>query len=1419
MDKFIKLLYISLTREMVTLGQQISEKRKQQSTGRATRTERVAYQQQTKKAQQTYASEKAIADVIAEKLWKDVEYQDQETTKTYRPSNMSAREWDRMSQSSRDRIMQPFYNNQFYGVEKQVKMGNLVVHSTGTKTVTKTRPFTNEDYGNVVENLSPEIKKFFVSKEQLVQQQTDWRGEQTTKTQTAIATAQQSLANYTASKKQQMREYEDWFKRLSQKERDSRKQHYNEKMQKYEDDLEEKQAYYQGVIEKLNWGTSQLKSGNMYSYEDIESSAIEFGHYKESYEDARNENRIFNEKQMLAGLTPIYKTTGNKTISGWITSEQKKELPKYITDKGMTVTSTYGRGYSEAQFNAFSSAQKYAEKVGFEKLPPSQQAILNPSAVEWQEQNPTEVLKFDKYGGVVGVVSGLMGGKEVSIEQYNDKKTWQDYNYQNWETTEKKITFPFKVIEGNANYYTGQTMQMDGSGNVVYPSIIVPESQYYSQKDAPKIDLTFGTWGKVIQGYDWVKDRVHWNVELSGSPSMPKLSIISFGKNYEYQGSATGDDLKLDYYKETPTNVEVWSQKGLAGLDKASKSVDAWVIGQEKIDTFKSDIDTKYQEEYQSRFENKYMKDLIYEEITFDEASSLFGESEDAKIVQKRYAEEYGKGYKELQTFTIKDDGFWKTARADVVGGVAQMGISLASMGIKVTDNPLDLATTGVGIYTGTKALSLIPPTVNYGILGVSTVYGGYKFFNPSSTYLEAGAGLTTAVISGYFLGRAGLKYLKSPVVTRKDIPAPKRTLTTDAIGREKNSFLVKLHENTKKMEEVYYGKQKLGQYGFAGSRAEVTTKWRDLFNKYVAPLDKRLVVENVGGSGWNSVFRFDIKPSITNLDPIYYGVPTQQLGTTWAIEGLRGTTDVKITQSAYQNAKDLLVKYGYTPSQATGTLRYYAPTYIEQYLESGKILVSGNQAMGSFRYLTTQPVLDVDDILGIKTRGAKTVRNTYNFGREIVGTTKAGDFLVLESGEKVSAFVTKQGASYNLLSQAGKTKTFYTQLSAIKSSDISEALIPTKYKDVYAIKNYQILDSVYSKKQLIPLIREMEMGKSSSYLLKNTPQGELPVWDFDKIIKAETGFSVSRASSNWVKPANIKKTPFTFTFEKTGDTNQLKKLIKEIAIDNQVAVTTPTNIEKEFFSSGQSPQSQYYGMGLYERTSDAGLFNIGNVQGGQALKFMNAPQIQTPPMFNQGAIPTLKLDTLLSGELLSVGVLSSLKSNMKMDNMLKMDLKFDLGLKQELGLKNEIKQMTSLKQTSAQKSALKSILTTSPVVSNAFTVPNIMETPPITPRPPIIPLIIGIGERQEKKKGRGKRKITPEMMGLFPDFTSRAIGLAPTKVSGVEGALREIRKLQTGFEIRKGARIDANFFGKAKKGKRGKRGMSDKQLMRSVMA
>jgi hypothetical protein len=77
---------------------------------------------------------------------------------------------------------------------------------------------------------------------------------------------------------------------------------------------------------------------------------------------------------------------------------------------------------------------------------------------------------------------------------------------------------------------------------------------------------------------------------------------------------------------------------------------------------------------------------------------------------------------------------------------------------------------------------------------------------------------------------------------------------------------------------------------------------------------------------------------------------------------------------------------------------------------------------------------------------------------------------------------------------------------------------------------------------------------------------------------------------------------------------------------------------------------------------------------------------------------------------------------------------------------------------------------------------------PPPKPRSFIIsPFELGL---QGKIKKKISKKKGTEIMALFPDFTSRAIGIAPKRVGSVKDALREISKIQSGFEVRSGVRL-----------------------------
>jgi hypothetical protein len=117
-----------------------------------------------------------------------------------------------------------------------------------------------------------------------------------------------------------------------------------------------------------------------------------------------------------------------------------------------------------------------------------------------------------------------------------------------------------------------------------------------------------------------------------------------------------------------------------------------------------------------------------------------------------------------------------------------------------------------------------------------------------------------------------------------------------------------------------------------------------------------------------------------------------------------------------------------------------------------------------------------------------------------------------------------------------------------------------------------------------------------------------------------------------------------------------------------------------------------------------------------------------------------------------------------------------------------EEKQKYNQKLDTGMKSSLKIITGITPIVEQTpfYYVPQIPKTPkPSTPK-----LIFGFGGDDKLKQLLLKRKKkSTKIVGLLPDFTSRALGLEPKQVS-LKQALKEMNKIQTGLETRRGIRI-----------------------------
>ena len=87
------------------------------------------------------------------------------------------------------------------------------------------------------------------------------------------------------------------------------------------------------------------------------------------------------------------------------------------------------------------------------------------------------------------------------------------------------------------------------------------------------------------------------------------------------------------------------------------------------------------------------------------------------------------------------------------------------------------------------------------------------------------------------------------------------------------------------------------------------------------------------------------------------------------------------------------------------------------------------------------------------------------------------------------------------------------------------------------------------------------------------------------------------------------------------------------------------------------------------------------------------------------------------------------------------------------------------------------------------------IEKSSITKTPPSKPFILPPFETSLKGKIKRKAKFrkTPDIYGLFPSFTARAVGLEPMKFKSVNQAMKEIMRIKTPFEVGRGGRM-ANY-------------------------
>ena len=1480
---------------MATLGKQLEAKRNQQQQGRITRTDRIKQQQ----AQTKFNTYKSQADALQDTLWKPVEYMEQESyVSEYRPSNISAKDWNRRNNRTKQVYIKQM--NSGYGLAYNLKRGRVVPHAYATRDVKKERPFTNEDYGNFYEKLDPNVKQFFVSKEGLETQQQGFRDTQKTTTQAEITKAQADLVAYKTRIAKKISDKNARWDRKSRKYRDDPKnrERYNKSVDGYEDDLEEKEAYYRGYIEKLNWGVGQLDAKQMYAFTDIASNAKDFGNYYEDREEARNDARDLNREQLKQGKLPIYAGEKNKTISGWIdpNSDSWKNAPDYLKNQKVL---------SKGDFAYYNNLINWSKKSGFENISDNAQKILNPQAVEWMN-NPelkNEKLLFDPVGNIAGIESGAFG-MSMNVENYNtkvtsakveyDKAVARDLEYK--ETARAKIaesslsTFndPSKTdVNKNQKWYQSTGDFISNTFLSQLPLGLFGKSRSMREDNTQKaIDArnenTVGTMTQfalgsnkplaMFGGFDWktgmeiVQSEQQMNYEEKEySKQLKELNIITYGNeakvaeqtaNIQANRAKIMNPMTIFNPLQSFKTVSAFFQKpdeirtglndtelrpyvmeqglnvlGEKGLDMEEVEKTATIIPKNYFQNIIKDVSiNEYDNAWVTQGDKKTFIASPTNNMTTAEELKVYTSLDDYKPSSKPFD---FNNYKPLETETYKetkitDPAFDRKLSENMLDLETARSRDADTTPLKILKY-VDTTIVGAGIVS-TKALEtyITWKGGEFVIKGAIKGYQGMKFWNSGKII-----GVTkTGTFSGTGTMEFAIKPAKTMDVVLREGVATVPYKPSAWWGRGAKTLFAGVYVAGKQMQyQKYastspYGKElfwletvgEVGGIEMATGIGRKTYNWgKNEIDSRIINRDKTLKMADISQQGFYRENKLLTKSMADTLggdkamQKVYMNTARPfkfSDKTTWNVRGLKEAWMPHMTKNG--------LKFGWEQGQFVSRVNKYIPDEVMAYYKyggdvtitpfnakanantnvfynlnnNGAVSVAGLSVAEKTRLLTKFPKRFFSDT-GVRTIKAEpfpydnpathydwvTRRNILEYG--------TGKYSEIDNIKKFKGFVyTATGEKWNWDNPAMPEKLYdksgklLAELKGAVQHGSGKGISWGFTRTASGVEEASAIKEAVSPRVYSTWLTDVKVNKATG--------------EFKGILESgrELKYPIFRGDTGAVGTGNImmQKKEVELVTE-----IEMARELRRIGAIRWGAWSVPV-IDQEVGTVAQLTQSM-------SATGDVALLtNVG---------VSSMPSTAPISSFIGSYVP---LSSRPSRSQTYSSVMSAISKVSGASNLSKVSRVSNVS---RVSYSPSAKSRSS--SFSDNISEIISEITKSPVS-------RISETPRNLPRPRALPLDIDFFGKSKKKK---KRNVTPEMMGLFPDFTTRAIGLAPTKVKGVEGALNEIKKLRTGFEIRTGAKIDTNFMGKGKamsnpfKVKKGKskKPLTEKQLMRGIMA
>jgi len=1011
-------------------------------------------------------------------------------------------------------------------------------------------------------------------------------------------------------------------------------------------------------------------------------------------ESARQELEKYDERK--------FNEERNRILQGGSTPESKQQQLRDLS-RSYAEERDYWRNYirgleeakgklSQGEDISYSDILSYSKKLGKTE---QQQTRAEYKQTERSEEAYQRIVKTSPYAPVYQKIKEQYG---LSNVDFSDPKTikainksvyettyqTEEYNpeqaYKEWQTERASKPVYLDVSESKTAlpYQTRGTVTDQQTTNI-YSFTSKPES-FISTSLKP----IFKIYSKIPSG------------EFYFSPT--KNAFIGTGAIS--LSATTPFDINLTQIVKTAR-----SRASAKSSELITKQVEEYGI-QEKIEPV-------YQEKYQTVFEDKYMKKLIYGDTTFEKASAEFQESKEAKQISQEYSEAIEK----------------ERTKLPIKKGVVIYGLNLGKNLLGTIETPKSAITTGALVYTGSAVLKAIP-SVSYGITGGTFTYGIYKTFSPLSTPEERVGGIVTAIVSGAFLTKEAIRYLRKPTYKQVSVePKLSSKQELNVIRKISEQRITDVYGKTTVIKKYDVG----GVYkGLEAGRKTITSRvWRDW-------------IRSTG-----RFFGADLSEEFLS---VYRGIPTQQLGKTYIIEGLRGT-NVYTTPSVYQKELAYFQNYGYSLSQTKDILRYTAPKYLEIETKAVSTFTYGDAYKTPLirtegTRIIKQPSITIDDI---RTRGATTIKENILGRGKAIG--EIDDKILYRTTFDIEKYyLTSEGASYQKLLQAGKTTKQFEQFSIVevKGTDVLEKTTNLKGISLTEKIPYENIFEKSLIKQTIPRGKISYRTQETLGFEGNKNVLGIDYRDFFKVTKQPEKISTPKGTpiEQYTK-SDLKK--LIKTLRDVYGKEELTKITKGISTSKNIK--SPTEISASFqeLKTSQIPSSTL-------KTQVRDLLGI------KEISITSTASAQ-------------------AGALASVSILS-----LKQSQVPKQELK--LKVQQRLTDRQILKQaqipaqaqVLGLRQAQTPKlsRALRLAVPTSPKIVTDY----VFKPPKIPPVPPIILLPLA---KQIKK--RSKKSKQYQELAYLPDFTSRALGLDIEKVSEKE-AQQRIKRILTGLEIRRGISI-----------------------------